>query len=91
MNYVRSCVNVEDNIDIQECPKYYIEFNQTKVSFDPEFEFCSDKDSEFSLHCQSNISFRNVKLDLTRFLLFFESVFLSLYNTTLPTIYANNS
>ena len=42
MNYVRSCVNVEDNIDVQECPKYYIEFNQTKVSFDPEFEFCSD-------------------------------------------------
>lgn len=42
MNYVRSCVNVEDNIDVQECPKYYMEFNQTKVSFDPEFEFCSD-------------------------------------------------
>lgn len=42
MNYVRSCVNVEDNIDVQECPKYYMEFNQSKVSFDPEFELCSD-------------------------------------------------
>lgn len=42
MNYVRSCVNVEYNIDVQECSKYYMEFNQSKVSFDPEFDVCSD-------------------------------------------------
>ena len=35
-------MNVEDPIDIDGCSMYYVDINQSNITFDPFFQHCSD-------------------------------------------------